>query len=471
MYKALLCWRYLRTRYLAFACIVSVMLGVATLIVVNSVMSGFSEKLRDNLHALMADIVIESRGLDGFFDPKGKMDLIRKDPFLSERIEAMNETLETFAMMQFRFPNGEHYTRPVKLIGVRPEARAEIGGFKEYLTQEANRENPTFELPAKMKEHFLEIEKQAIARAPAPELPANPELPPPPKAPEENIKIPQGCFVGNLIASFRKKDEKGEAKDHYVMAPGDSIILTTISGAKLTPVYDRFVVVDYFKSGLSEYDGNYIFVSLDYLQQLRTMPNRVTAIQIKLKSYEAEDAKKVVDRIEKLFPFENLKIATWEEKQGPLLAAIRIEKGILNVLLFMIVAVAGFGILAIFSMIVAEKTRDIGILKSLGASNLGVLQIFLGYGLLLGVVGAGLGSALGIWITININTVEKFIAGITGMSVFDPSVYYFKEIPTCIHSSMVAMVNAGAIGIAVLFSVMPALRAASLHPVRALRYE
>ena len=86
---------------------------------------------------------------------------------------------------------------------------------------------------------------------------------------------------------------------------------------------------------------------------------------------------------------------TWEDKQGPLLAAISIEKGILNVLLFMIIAVAGFGILAIFSMIVVEKTRDIGILKALGASNTGVLNIFLSYGLLLGVVGALLGSSIG----------------------------------------------------------------------------
>ena len=88
-------------------------------------------------------------------------------------------------------------------------------------------------------------------------------------------------------------------------------------------------------------------------------------------------------------------VQTWEDKQGPLLAAIAVERGILNVLLFMIVGVAGFGILAIFSMIVVEKTRDIGILKALGASNRGVMGIFLGYGLLLGVVGAGLGTIAG----------------------------------------------------------------------------
>ena len=89
MYKLLLCWRYLKTRYLALACIISVMLGVATLIVVNSVMSGFSTKLRDRLHGLLSDIVMEAHGMEGFADPQGKMARIREHPFLGPRIEAM----------------------------------------------------------------------------------------------------------------------------------------------------------------------------------------------------------------------------------------------------------------------------------------------------------------------------------------------------------------------------------------------
>src|SRR5439155_1604438 len=84
VYKVLLCWRYLRTRYLALACIVSVMLGVATLIVVNSVMSGFSTKLRDKMHGLLSDIVIESATLDGFADADAKMAKVKADPFLAD---------------------------------------------------------------------------------------------------------------------------------------------------------------------------------------------------------------------------------------------------------------------------------------------------------------------------------------------------------------------------------------------------
>src|SRR5258708_40064559 len=101
MYKLLLCWRYLRTRYLALACIISVMLGVGTLIVVNSVMSGFSTKLRDRLHGLLSDVLIEAQSQDGFVGPDEKMERIRKDPFLGPRIAAMTPTMEVFAMIQF----------------------------------------------------------------------------------------------------------------------------------------------------------------------------------------------------------------------------------------------------------------------------------------------------------------------------------------------------------------------------------
>ena len=95
--------------------------------------------------------------------------------------------------------------------------------------------------------------------------------------------------------------------------------------------------------------------------------------------------------------------------KGPLLGAVAIEQSILNILLFFIIAVAGFGILAIFSMIVVEKTRDIGIMKALGASTAGIRGIFLGYGLLLGAVGSGVGMAGGLLFVRYINECEKSV--------------------------------------------------------------
>ena len=140
-------------------------------------------------------------------------------------------------------------------------------------------------------------------------------------------------------------------------------------------------------------------------------------------------------------------------------------------LLFLIIAVAGFGILAIFLMIVVEKTRDIGVLKSLGASSQGVMGIFMAYGLSLGVVGAGAGTVLGLLFVDKINEIADLLAWLTGRPVFDPTIYYFYEIPTIVDAGTVISIVAGAMAIAVLASILPALRAALLHPVEALRYE
>jgi lipoprotein-releasing system permease protein len=159
------------------------------------------------------------------------------------------------------------------------------------------------------------------------------------------------------------------------------------------------------------------------------------------------------------------------DMQGPLLSAVQLEETILNILLFLIIAVAGFGILATFFMIVVEKTKDIGILKSLGAPSRGIMSIFLGYGLWLGIIGSGVGLVLGLLFVWNINEIAALIGKITGRELFDPTIYYFQSIPTIIEPFTVGWIVLGATGIAVAASVLPALRAASLNPVEALRYE
>ena len=147
------------------------------------------------------------------------------------------------------------------------------------------------------------------------------------------------------------------------------------------------------------------------------------------------------------------------------------ETAILNVLLFLIIAVAGFGILAIFYMIVVEKTRDIGILKSLGASGGGVMGIFLAYGLSLGMVGSGAGMVAGLLFVHYINEIADLLGRITGHPVFDPQIYYFYRIPTMIFPETIAWIVVGALSIAVLASILPARRAALLASREALRYE
>jgi lipoprotein-releasing system permease protein len=278
--------------------------------------------------------------------------------------------------------------------------------------------------------------------------------------------------LGIGVCGYRGAD----GADHFVALPGDDVRVS-FPKASLPPeaISEFYTIVDIYESKMSEYDSQFVFVPLRSLQESRGMIDpstgvgKFTSIQIKL--HPAADPDEVRDALRDQFPAQLYMISTWRDKQGPLLAAVQMETAVLNVLLFMIIAVAGFGILAIFFMIVVEKTRDIGILKSLGASGRGVMGIFLGYGLSLGIVGAGVGLVLGITFVAYINEIADLLGRITGQPVFDPSVYYFYKIPTIVDSLTVAWICAGAVVIAVLASVLPARRAAALHPVKALRYE
>ena len=280
-------------------------------------------------------------------------------------------------------------------------------------------------------------------------------------------------YLGEGLVSFQARNPKTDKLQKIMMVqPGDDVILSTVTAGR-PPEITKFsaTVVDSFRSGMNEYDTSIVLMNISELQKNRGMQqgNSITSIHIRLKDYN--DAPKAIAALERAFPPGLVTIKTWEEKQGLLLSAVEVETAILNVLLFLIITVAGFGILAIFYMIVVEKTRDIGILKSLGASSNGVMSIFVSYGIGLGVVGSTAGVVIGLIFVTYINQIEDALSWITGRKVFDEKIYYFYEIPTNVNPLMVTSVALGAITIAVLASILPARRAARLHPVRALRFE
>jgi len=553
MYKLLLCWRYLRTRWIALVCVASVMLGVATMIVVNAVMAGFAHEMQTRIHGILSDLVFESHSLSGFQDPKWHMEEIARAA--GGDIEGMTPTVAVPAMLSFQV-RGQWLTRQVMFIGIDEATHSLVSDFGSYLQHPENRRQLSFALrdggydtfdsqaegqagengptrPAmegagwthrrmRVAREKLWREK-ARARGDAAAEPTRPidqqvdavlaatsadgEQPAatgdpaagptandpaagtpavdatrrdPFRAarPEEGDTMDPakeqftGIVPGIGLASFRDSD----GVDRFLVLPGDDVKITfPTAGTPPKAVSDTFTIVDFYESKMSEYDSNFVFVPIAALQRMRGMIDpqtgipSVNSIQIRLKP--GADLNVVRDRLRKAFPAEMYAIATWRDKQGPLLSAVDMEMAVLNILLFLIIAVAGFGILAIFFMIVVEKTRDIGILKSLGAGSTGIAGIFLGYGLFLGLVGAGVGLALGLAITWNINAIRAGVEWCTGQRVFDPSIYYFFKIPTIVNPVTVAWIIAGAVGIAVAASVLPALRAARLHPVEALRHD
>ncbi len=507
MYKLLLCWRYLRTRYIALASIVSVMLGVATMIVVNSVMEGFTHEMKDRIHGILSDIVFEGLGLDGFPDADRRMAEIRN--VAGKYISGMSPTVHVPAMLGYSY--GSNYiNKQITLIGVDEGTYATVSDFGQFLQHPANREKLDFRLkeggydmldhqatdPSKIQPRH-EMQKAGweyrrrnakfMSHVIVPEgaLEGNPFQsahsggpdaigPAAPEGTDFNPAKDQhtGCVLGIGLCGYRMLD----GSDGFLALPGDDVEISYPTAGKPPKVLSaKFTCVDFYESKMNEYDSSFVFVPIRKLQELRGMVDPSTgiancnAIQIRLK--ECVDLNMVRDLLRDKFPPQVFKISTWRDKEGALLAAVQMETAVLNVLLFLIIAVAGFGILAIFFMIVFEKTRDIGILKSLGATGRGIMGIFLGYGLSLGVVGASVGLGLGLLFVRYINEIADLLGRITGQPVFDPSIYYFQKIPTIIEWPTVAWIVLGSMGIAVLASILPAQRAARLHPVEALRYE
>jgi lipoprotein-releasing system permease protein len=527
MYKLLLSWRYLRTRYIALASIISVTLGVGTLIVVNSVMAGFAREMHQRLHNILADVIIESHSLDGLANPQWHMEEIRK--VCGDDIQQMTCAVHVPAMLNMQV-RGEWITRQLTLIGVDEATYADVSDFRPFLLHPGNREKLNFllredgygnadhELPPsgwkyrRLKvayEREFEAQQRLIREATnpgglgegsgvgvqgsgaeQPAIPADPTnaIPNDPfagtaSATQANTFDPAkeqfpGVILGIAIGSVRQRNKEGEVGDYFLCRPGDDVRITFPSaGTPPKAISDLFTVVDFYESKMSEYDSGFAFVPLRKLQEMRGMidpqtgVDAVTTIQLKLKP--GVDLIAVRDKLQARFPPEEFsyRIQTWRDMQGPLLAAVQMETTLLNILLFLIIAVAGFGILATFFMIVVEKTKDIGILKALGAPSSGVMSIFLGYGFSLGVVGSGVGMIGGLLFVIYINEIAQLIEIVTGQEVFDPTIYYFQQIPTVIDPVTVVGVMAGSVLIAVLASVLPAIRAARLHPVEALRYE
>lgn len=521
MFKLLLAWRYLRTRYIALASIISVMLGVATLIVVNSVMAGFAHEMHTRLHGILSDIFFESYAVEGMPDPEAHMKEIKR--LCGDDIQGMTATIQVPAMVMIPF-NGKYVTKQINLIGIDEKTYAEVGDFSNFLLHPGNREKLAFHLREKgfdnrfedgvgwpwrreraaaeksLQEQMRDIQEWEEKRLSelkggTVEIKAGDKLaqdPPRDTLSESSSSMDDeemerfdmakdqhvGCVLGIQMVTLRGRDASGAVKDYYLARPGDDVIIALPNaGIPPKPIDAKFTVVDLYESKMSEYDATLAFVPLAKLQELRAMIDpstgvrSVTSIQIRLR--EGADLIAVRDKLRDRFPPSEFpyQIRTWKDMQSPLLAAVQMETTLLNILLFLIIAVAGFGILATFFMIVVEKTRDIGILKSLGAPSRSVMNIFLSYGLSLGAVGSGVGTVLGLLFVWNINRIAKLIEITTGHEVFDPTVYYFSQIPTIVEPLTVCWVILGSMAIAVAASVLPAIRAARLHPVEAFRHE
>ncbi|MDR1479028.1 MAG: FtsX-like permease family protein [Planctomycetaceae bacterium] len=537
MYKILVCWRYLLTRHFALFSMVTVMLGVATMIIANAVMLGFATEMKNRIHGILSDINFESIDLQGFPDADAYMEAINS--VAGEMIESMTPTIITPGMITFR-PGIDASTisRQIQLIGIDEMNHGKVSAILEYLQHPINRTNLSFDLresgydiqgtgrevggtirrdmenagwnyrrlrvvaQARMQKEYeedqqrLKIEQEHLLKTNNSTVAAPVDPFTQVRAVENNetnltnvekTKIfdaateqHTGVIIGIGLSSYSRSEKispetnKKEIHDRLLLIPGDDVTLSfpTIS-LPIKLQSDNFTVVDLYESKMVEYDSQLVFVPLKKLQQLRGMFDPVSGkpmvSQLLIKAKPNVDLDLLRDRIKDRFPAALFVVSTWKDKQESLIAAVFNELAMLNVLLFVIFVAAGFGIFSIFSMIVIEKSKDIGIMKSLGASKYGIMQIFIFYSLLLGVGGSLFGLVLGLTFIRYIKEIATVLSYVLGSEVFNPKIYYFYEIPTVVDPPTVIWIICGAILIAVISGIIPALRAAHQQPVDALR--
>jgi lipoprotein-releasing system permease protein len=244
--------------------------------------------------------------------------------------------------------------------------------------------------------------------------------------------------------------------------------LGTLTPMGMMPKAKRFRVIGIFQSGMYEYDNTLAYVSIESAQTFFAMGNRVTGLEIKSDNlYKVKDiAKEIRQRLG--FPFYT---KDWMEMNRNLFSALRLEKIAMFIILVLIVLVAAFNIISTLIMVVMEKSKDIAILKSMGAPSRGILRIFVIEGLVIGVVGTALGTILGLLAAFNLETITDFVETLFGFKILSGEVYYIDKLPSQVNPLDVVLIVSTAILISFLATIYPSWRASKLDPAEALQYE
>jgi len=552
MYKLTLILKYLRRKLGPMFAALAVMLCTAMVIIVISVMGGFLDLLQTSAKQLTGDVSVQARSMTGF----AHYEELMAEVLALDEVEAATPVVSTFGMI-----NLDGHTIGVNIMGIQPESFSKIVRYEDTLMWSGQDMMDTYAAEgdrAKTAPEEYDLETMSMTLEPAGYL--------------KRADQP-GVVIGVEVNPYQYRNTEGQY-DFRNSATHQSAALTVLpltergAPAELGPSYTNAVVLNEFKSGLYEIDRSQVFVRFDVLQKLLGMehsespafdketgepipdktsikPARTSEIVVKgAQGYTLEQVHTAVQDTVlnfELIPANQYAIAvrTWEQRHAQFINAVKNEKGMVTFLFIIISIVAVVMVATTFYMTVLEKTRDIGVLRAVGASQGGIMGLFLGYGLAVGVVGALLGLALAVSVVWHLNEIQYWLANHLGISahyawcavggaligaivgsfvgfsrrkalkfaliagialfilglagawvslaqvedlsfklneaisfkMWDPQTYFFDRIPDKVKFYDAFFIVLGAILSSVVGALIPAVLAARLDPVEALRYE
>ncbi len=254
---------------------------------------------------------------------------------------------------------------------------------------------------------------------------------------------------------------------------GSRLTLISPNGAATAfgtiPRVRAYRVVAIFDAGVSDYDASYAFLPIAAAQIFFQMPNAVSMIQVTTQS--AERVQPVTRRIQAALPDLPVRVIDWTQSNNAFFGAVQVEQNVMFLILTLIILVAAFNVISSLIMMVKDKTRDIAVLRTLGAGRFAIMRIFLMCGASVGVAGTLAGTILGILFCLNIETLRQWLQRLTGTDLFNPEVYYLEHLPAKLEWPEVTQVIVMALALSLLATLYPSWRAARTDPVEALRHE
>ncbi|MEM6847101.1 MAG: lipoprotein-releasing ABC transporter permease subunit [Pseudomonadota bacterium] len=251
---------------------------------------------------------------------------------------------------------------------------------------------------------------------------------------------------------------------------GDNITLLTPNGTVtpfgMTPRTQSYPIRAIFEIGMSEYDSSYLFMPLSSAQLFFNQDGAASAIEVFVD--DPDNVGSIRDQIA-IAAERPLFIVDWRQRNSTFFSALVVERNVMFIILTLIILVATLNVISGMTMLVKEKTRDIAIMRTVGATRGMVLRVFLLVGLSIGVVGTLVGFVLGTVIALNVEPIRAFISDLLQMELFSPELYFLSQLPSDMDSAETAFVVAMALALSLLATIYPAWKAAKTDPTVALK--